>query len=288
MQFAYIDIVPLDGFSGKGSSLRSPTHLLSNAKSPKRLKFPSPNGHTTPVEPSTGSYYHCFLDVHAFIASPCTPGETAELYFSLFNRDENRFVTEEFCLVLNHLGSPARDPEQRLGRLRTLFVDLKHEDVADSIFLVCRMVRNGALKMRSENFSSPGAMLDTHVRKGSVRRPSANTGTLRSSSSIVDSITDDSFSMNSDFGRQTTMTIDTTVTTTASIVDGRPSFRRPLGCAVLELPHLSKLMTQGGDKTGTGLEFPMPIFSSRDENTFANLHESIIHGRTKDHVTSSR
>ncbi len=287
-QFAYIDLIPLESLLGKTSSLSATIQPMSHSKS-HRFSITPANRHAGAPQAAVGSYYHCFLDVHAFIASPCAPGETAELYFSLFNRVENRFVTEEFCLVLNHLGSPARDPEQRLGRLRTLFTDLKFEDVASSIFLVCRMVRNGALKMRSE---TSGGTLDSHDTVGSIRRPSGatymSTGTLRGTASILESLTDDSFSVTSEFGGHRAATIDTAITTNASIVDGRPSFRRPLGCAVMELSPLSKLLSDSGDKSGMGAEFSMPIFVPRDEAMFATLHEDIVHGRTKDLVTSSR
>ena len=249
----------------------------------------SANGHGKPSAQPLGSHYNYFLDVRAFIASPCGPGETAELYFSLFNRAENRFLTEEFCLILNHLGSPARDGEQRIGRLRTLFTDLKQEDLAGSIFLVCRLVRNGALKMRS---NSSAGTLDVHQRSINGRHPPApvtDTGTLRSAPSLYDNVTDDSFSVTSGFAGHRTMTADTSVTTmTGSIVDGRPSYRRPLGCAVLELPHLSKLLSDGADLSGTGLEFTMPIYTPKEESMFATLHEDIIHNRTKDVYTTSR
>ena len=77
-------------------------------------------GSLAPVaeRPSTAKFYHIFLDIRAFVASPCAPGETAELFFSLYNKAETRFVTEEFCVVLNHNGVLARDPT---ARIRTLF-----------------------------------------------------------------------------------------------------------------------------------------------------------------------
>jgi hypothetical protein len=49
-------------------------------------------------------HYHLLIDLKAFFASPCQPGETAELLFSLYNKAENRFMTEECCMILNHQG----------------------------------------------------------------------------------------------------------------------------------------------------------------------------------------
>src|SRR6202034_140178 len=83
-----------------------------------------------------------------------------ELFFSLYNKTETRFVTEEFCAVLNHNGVLARDPS---ARIRTLFADLAQSDVQDPLYLVCRIVRNGALKIGS-NMSS-GVPAD--ARRGS-------------------------------------------------------------------------------------------------------------------------
>lgn len=93
---------------------------------------------------STVKFYHVYLELKAFVASPCAPGETAELYFSLYSKSGGRFLTEEFCAILNHNGVLARDS---LAKVRTLFSDLGHQDVQDTIYLVCRIVRTGALKL---------------------------------------------------------------------------------------------------------------------------------------------
>ena len=49
-------------------------------------------------------FYHVFVDMRAFVANLCSPGESVELIFSLYNKADNRFLTEECCLVLNHQG----------------------------------------------------------------------------------------------------------------------------------------------------------------------------------------
>jgi dedicator of cytokinesis protein 3 len=233
------------------------------------------------------SFYHLVLDVHAFIANPCRPGETAELFFSLYNQAESRFITEEYCLILNHLGSPARDAEQRLGRLRTIFTDLKAEDLGSSVHsvhLVCRLIRNGAMKMRSETQSGT---LDIG-RNDSVRRPNghiySDMGTYTSSQSIAETATDDSFSATSGFAGHRTRTVETSVTATESIVDGRPTFRRPLGCAAINLPLLSKLTTE----SNAGVEVSMPIYAPREEAAFATLHDDVIGKKSSQLYVSSR
>ena len=298
-QLAYIDLIPLDSLFGKGSSL-SGLSLGSTSSRTQRFSLAEAKAKPLTITPSLsgalGVYNHIFLDVRAFIANPCAPGETAELYFSLFNSKENRFITEEFCLILNHLGSPARDPEQRLGRLRTLFTDLKAEDLAGPVYLICRLVRNGALKMRSEAMAGT---LESQYRNTSTTasRQSAallsDRKTMRGIPSISETVSDDSFSVTSGFAGHRTTTIETAVTTAAaSIVDGRPSFRRPLGCAILELPPLSKLLSEDGEKTGivpgTGAEYTMPIYLPRDEAGFATLHEDVIHQRSREFSRSTR
>lgn len=39
------------------------------------------------------SFEHVYLDVRAFVANPCDPGELSELYFSLFSQTESKFLT---------------------------------------------------------------------------------------------------------------------------------------------------------------------------------------------------
>lgn len=208
---------------------------------------------------------------------------------------DNQFITEEYCLILNHLGSPARDAEQRLGRLRTLFIDLKGDEVNGQIYLVCRLIRNGAMNTRLEASSSGASRsnLSDSTRRPSSVRPTGTylsphtAETLRSKVSISTIATDDSWSITSGFAGHRTNTIDTSYTAvTASVIDGRPSFRRPLGCAVLELPQANKIMSDGGEKGG--MEFSIPIFATGSEEQFATLHEDIIHGRMKDVATSPR
>jgi dedicator of cytokinesis protein 3 len=227
--------------------------------------------------------YHLVLDVHAFIANPCRQGETAELFFSLYNHAESRFITEEFCLVLNHLGSPSRDSEQRLGRLRTLFADLKKEDLGSSVYLVCRLVRNGAFKMRNDaaTDSAPGGSSRWDHGQSFAHGQAYSELYVGSAASLADGATDDSFSITSGFDGHRTATVETF--TTASIVDGRPTFRRPLGCAVVALPQLTRLLSET-----SGAEISIPIYIPKDESAFATLHENIIENRMKDVLVSPR
>jgi hypothetical protein len=218
----------------KTSSLASYPHKHSGAPTPK--------------------FFHVFLELRAFVASACAPGETAELYFSLYNKSDARFVTEDFCVILNHNGVLARDPP---ARIRTLFTDLAQSDIQGTIFLVCRIVRNGSVKIGA----NPGSGIPQDYR-GS---PSAG---------WTPSPTDVSPSGNSS-------------TPIFAMSDGGTTFRRPFGCAVLELSQLTKVATDPAEVSSTK-EHTMPIFIPINEATFSMLHQDIINGNNKEFEKSSR
>ena len=206
---------------------------------------------TTTSGPPRAKYFHVYLDVRAFVASPCAPGETAELYFSLYNKAEARFLTEEYCIVLNHQGVPARESEGRLDKMRALFSDLSPTDMLD-LNLVCRIVRNGAMRMSSqEGKSGVEAASAEHNFDGADEYYLGNAGPRRSR-----------------------MTTDRT-------------FRRPFGCAVLELGqhHQFALDTVSSSSLK---EHVMPIFVPVNEAAFSTLHQDIIASRIKELEKSPR
>ncbi|KDR75412.1 hypothetical protein GALMADRAFT_249465 [Galerina marginata CBS 339.88] len=221
---------------------------------------------------STAKFYHVFLDLRAFVASPCAPGETAELFFSLYKKQGTQFVTEEFCAILNHNGVLARDPS---SRIRTLFVDLAASDIQDPIYLVCRIVRNGALKIGSS--MSSGAPADggrrgseTSVRTEAMSPTSVSTGWLNDSLTASTStlLTSPSTIRVNGFGEQLL-------------------FRRPFGCAVLELTQLSKMVADQADVSPLK-EYTMPIYIPANEASFSMIHQNIISNNTKEFEKSSR
>jgi hypothetical protein len=207
---------------------------------------------------TSAKFYHIFLDLRAFVASPCSPGETAELFFSLYNKAETKFVTEEFCAVLNHNGVLARDPT---ARIRTLFTDLAQSDVQDPLYLVCRIVRNGALK------------IGTHMSSGAPAE-----GGRRAS----------------DGPTRVDLTVTESGTSSTTYGSGRGAFssdpmqfRRPFGCAVLELTQLAKMTAEQSDISPT-MEHTMPIFIPTNEALFSMLHQDIIANNVKEFEKSSR
>ncbi|KAF8894918.1 cytoplasmic protein [Gymnopilus junonius] len=222
---------------------------------------------------TTVKFYHVFLDIRAFVASPCTSGETAELFFSLYKKQGTQFVTEEFCAILNHNGVLARDPS---SRIRTLFVDLAATDIQDPIYLVCRIVRNGAPKMGGNTGSGDGASgrrgsetsLRTEITSPTSASQHLSMGWSDTIASSTPTLTSPSSARVNGFGEQA-------------------QFRRPFGCAVLELTQLSKMVAEQIDVSPLK-EYTMPIYVPTNEASFSMIHQNIISHNTREFEKSSR
>lgn len=249
--------IPHYGGSIDYSSAPNPVPLSASVHS-AFPDLPRPRGHSRfigSLSPSTPSpprakFYHVFLDLRAFVASPCAPGETAELYFSLYNKADARFVSEDFCAVLNHNGVLARDPS---ARIRTLFTDLVQSDAQDPIYLVCKIVRTGSLKM------------------GSNMGPISESGraTLIGSNNYGNAaLSSDAYSRN-------------------ATSDTAQQFRRPFGCAVLELTQLNAMAAEQTEVSSTR-EHTMPIYVPANETTFAMLHQDILNHNVREYEKSPR
>lgn len=235
----------------------------------------SSSGSSDPSSPLTGAkFYHVFVDVRAFVANPCAPGETAELHFSLFSKTDARYLTEEYCVILDHNGVPAREAEGRFGRTKTLFRDLSQHDIQDQIFLVCRIVKNGAIKLSVP--SATGTGLPSSTSKGHLAAPSH----ARSETASFDSCIS---TTGVDFGLGTSSGM---LTTDRS---GRQSYRRPFGCAVLEISQFNKVAADPSEQAATApREHQMPIFVPASESSFATIHEDIIASRIREIEKSPR
>lgn len=222
-------------------------------------------GPPQPLKPAAAKFYHVFLDLRAFVASPCAPGETAELFFSLYKKQGTQFVTEEFCAVLNHNGVLARNPS---SRIRTLFVDLAPTDVMDPIYLVCRIVRNGALKIGSNiGYGVPA----DGARRGSEASSRTDHGTSGGWGDMNNGL----------------VTPSPTGPRPNLPNDSPAQFRRPFGCAVLELTQLSKLTAEQSDASSIR-EHTMPIFIPTQEVSFSMIHQNIINNNMKEFEKSPR
>jgi len=210
------------------------------------------------AKPFAAKFYHVFLDLGAFVASPCAPGETAELFFSLYTKQGPQFVTEEFCAILNHNGVLAREPETRI---RTLFTDLSYSDIQDPIYLVCRIVRNGSFKVGPNN--NIGGITEGGKKD--------HEGIYKT----TEGITDSRYSSGTNGLR--------------NLLDGDSGgfVRRPFGCAVLELTQLSRMAADQSDSTGLK-EYTMPIYVPTNESSFSMIHQIIINGTSKGYDKSPR
>ncbi|TIB43241.1 hypothetical protein E3P86_00025 [Wallemia ichthyophaga] len=135
--------------SGAPISQPSLKHLhtsksVSNLAEPLSLTRRTPSQAHSPSSASDSSeFYHVYLNLRSFNASPCYVGETVELFFSLYSATQARFLTEDHVIILDHNGLPTnRNPDF----VCTLFRDLSNVDVSDKLYLVCKIVRNGFLK----------------------------------------------------------------------------------------------------------------------------------------------
>lgn len=198
-------------------------------------------------------YFHVYLDLRAFVASPCQLGEHAELYFSLYNKAESRFLTEEFCVILNHQGVPLRN--DKLGKLCALFSDLSANDMHD-LNVVCRIVRNGSMRSSS-----------TDNQKTAISDTIDNA--LNVSTSNVDSVQEGSTGYRS------------------SRMVSSHTFRRPFGCAVVELGQNHSFDSETSSSSVLQ-EHTMPIFVPVNEATFSTLHQDIIASRLREFEKSPR
>ncbi|KAK0550096.1 Deoxycytidine kinase 1 [Tilletia horrida] len=210
-------------------------------------------------EKSRVKYFHVFLDVRAFVASPCAPGETAEVYCSLYNKAEARFLTEEYCIVLNHQGVPSKESEGKFGKMRTLFTELSQNDMSD-LNIICRIVRNGAMRISSTDQRSSMAPMNQANDAASLHSLDGPEGTLSSSGHAG--------------YRVSRMASDR-------------HFRRPFGCAVLELGQHHQFSTDMATSSPMR-EHVMPIFVPVNEAAFSTLHQDIIASRIKEFEKSPR
>lgn len=255
--------------NGRDTSSEVALAKSRDSNSPILPFAPSSAPHT-----SNARFHHVFVDFRGLAAKIATAGETVELYLSLFNRTNARYITEDFCLVLDHNGVPVR-PDS-LSRMSTLFNDLSHHDVQDQLYLVCRIVKNGGFGVAG---AAPNAMHTPPMSSHRSTFMSASPGGRSESVSIPDNSSAVSLVDNNEVERLATspemLTVDSA---------GRFSCRRLFGCAVLEIDQLNHRKPADGD----AIEQRLPIFVPVNESSFASLHEDIIASRTREFATDLR
>ncbi|EFA76538.1 SH3 domain-containing protein [Heterostelium album PN500] len=101
---------------------------------------------------STHMPNHIFLDLKIFM---CSVGEQTELFFSIYNKTEGKFITEEYQVGLTAQGMP--HDIDKIGKLSTLFIDISKKELQMDLYLVCRLIRKG--KMLTESSKKAGPLL---------------------------------------------------------------------------------------------------------------------------------
>ena len=237
---------------------------------------------------------HLLVNMRAFVGSICnSANEGVELMFALYARHDHHFLSEFFLVKLNHNGVPAGPrPEDLVGRIQTLFVDLTSRDVGEDIYLVCRIFRTGDAKdilkpeaatTTASKDSSRTSILIDPSRPGSSGAKSHH----KSSSSLVrkGSRVSQIFTRS---GSEDGQTSPTSASKSAQSVGnfGKANgvhrgtwCRKPFGCAVLDL---SKTLqdTPMSSSVEAGTDYVMPIFVASQEHDFYHLHERIIESKT--------
>ncbi|GAA5944251.1 guanine nucleotide exchange factor DCK1 [Sporobolomyces koalae] len=226
---------------------------------------------TAPSANPASRLHHISVDYEGLSANIAAPGELVELHFSLFNQSDTRYITEEFCLVLDHNGIPVRP--NGVSRIQTLFRNLSQHDVQDQLYLVCRIVKNGGIKP-----SSAANPTQTPPLSHRSTFMSYSPGPRSETASIADAA-----SMASNGANEASVEhIGSSQEMLVSDPAGRLSCRRPFGCAVLEVSQFNH--RQDDDS----LPLVMPIFVPVSEASAATLHEDIIASRTKEFEKSAQ
>ncbi|GMH67394.1 hypothetical protein TL16_g04668 [Triparma laevis f. inornata] len=96
---------------------------------------------------------HIFVHMKAAIFSA---GEGCQLLFTLWNKKNKEFVSDEFMVALTAAGMP--DDISLMEKLYTLFVDLTKSDFEMGLVLVCRIYRIGKLTSEDKASSNSGMM----------------------------------------------------------------------------------------------------------------------------------
>lgn len=165
----------------------------------------------------------------------------------------------------------SRDPEGRYGPVRTFFRDLGERDLQDDIYLVCRIVRNGAMKIGGLASTNGATAYGTVGRRGSeplYKVPEAGDVSVGDTTVTMNGAPVGSHSR-------------------PSGVDPAPtSYRRPFGAAVASLGVLKKFVDDSPATDTT--EHSLPIFVPTNEATYSTLHQYLINSNTKEFEQSPR
>ncbi|KAI9032699.1 hypothetical protein CLU79DRAFT_883250 [Phycomyces nitens] len=287
-KYTIADPLPLTSFS----TIATPTpHSFSLPKDTADPSLLDPQPSVSQQNNKGAKFNHLLFELKACVAHICQPGEFTELYFSLYNKADSTFVTEQFVVILTYNGMPK--DESQIGKLQTLFTDLSAHDLTGNLYLICRIIRLGGMKFTDKE-------KDYHL------------GSIGSHASMI--FNTDSSRMTNYFdqgnSRYQSKSILSPTGSTANLC------RRPFGCAVLHIGGLLQKTERVGFETISGTnssnnnsnninstpafflpgntstnpannritlsEHDMRIFTATSESTFSTLHEDIINNSIKD------
>ena len=154
-------------------------------------------------------------------------------------------------------------------RRSTLFTNLVQADIQEPIYLVCKIVRNGALKI-TNTFNS--AIPVENPRRGSESSVRENSASGRWDTPPAPN--------NAHPG--------TNLVRSGTILDNTTGqFRRPFGYAVLELTQLRDFV-KDNTEVQSNKEHTMPICVAENEAVCSMLHQDIKANNTKEFAKSPR
>ncbi|CAB3995598.1 dedicator of cytokinesis 1-like, partial [Paramuricea clavata] len=107
------------------------------------------------------AHRHLLLSVKTFV---CNIEDNLEVYFSLFDGDNERFLSDRFVMYLDKEVLPDVAENLSSEKTKTLFTDLGRKTFAKELFIVCQVIRTGHMhtelspkKKHSPNFRRPFA-----------------------------------------------------------------------------------------------------------------------------------
>lgn len=260
--------------------------------SPGKQFFPG----ELPIRP-TSVLSHILINMRAFVGSICNSAhEGVELMFALYARHEHHFLSEFFLVKLNHNGVPAGPrPEDLVGRIQTLFTDLTSRDIAEEIYLVCRIFRTGDAKdvlrpgtasAATSKESSRTSMLIEMTRPTSsgthrLQKSTSSIGRPKGSrvSQMFTRSTSPEAQTSANPALKTTLSVGNLSNPKVNGVTKGPLYRRPFGCAVLDLSQILQNHSMSSSQE-SGTDHVMQIFVPSQDHDFHQLHERIIESKT--------
>ncbi|KAJ3393933.1 hypothetical protein HDU92_007413 [Lobulomyces angularis] len=227
---------------------------------------------------------HLYFELKACVASVCLPVEYAELNFALYNKIENRFVSENFVIHLNSMGFPInQSPEAECSK--NLFTNISSKEMNENLILLCRIIRVGKMTSSDRDSFSKKPERTLSTQFSHFQNNFSDFTSSLSAKSSLNSLIPSTPSLNS--------------STTSLVSNG--FVRRPFGVALFDIGSLVasnnstynsvtsflSFSTSSGDVNSSifdsVLEFPMKIYLPVVENNFYNLHEHILNRNTKEY-----